>query len=123
MLDSILNEDVREGIGKVEANPYKRDGKVLVSKVRDVHDLKEGILKCVNLIGGFNKIIDEEILLKPNFNTADPPPGSSDPDFVKAVIELLYEHGASKVILGEHACITRAHNCYKRIDVITVYAR
>jgi uncharacterized protein (DUF362 family) len=43
----------------------------------------------------------DEILLKPNFNTGDASPGSSDPDFVKAVIELLYEYGASKVILGE----------------------
>ena len=84
-------------------NPYRKDGKVLVGKVMNFRNLKEGILNSVNSIGGFNKIIDkdDEILLKPNFNTADPPPGSSDPDFVKAVIELLYEHGAGKVVLGE----------------------
>jgi uncharacterized protein (DUF362 family) len=65
--------------------------------------LKGNILKAVDLIGGFSKVVERgnEILLKPNFNTGDAPPGSSDPDFVKAVIELLYEHGASKVILGE----------------------
>jgi uncharacterized protein (DUF362 family) len=92
------------GIGRVRENPFKRDGKVLVSKIAsNGQDLKGNILKAVDLIGGFSKVVEksDEILLKPNFNTGDAPPGSSDPDFVKAVIELLYEHGASKVILGE----------------------
>jgi uncharacterized protein (DUF362 family) len=93
------------GIGRVRENPFKRDGKVLVSKVTsaDWQGLKGNILKAVDLLGGFSKVVErgDEILLKPNFNTGDAPPGSSDPDFVKAVIELLYEHGASKVILGE----------------------
>jgi len=94
---------VGEAIGRARVNPYKKDGKVLVSKVPNVQNLKERILDSVDLIGGFNKIVEkgDEILLKPNFNTADAPPGSSDPDFVKAVIELLYEHGAARVVLGE----------------------
>lgn len=94
---------VREGIGKATINHYREDGKVLVSKVSSTGNLKEDILESVNLIGGFNKIIEEgdEILLKPNYNSADAPPASSDPDFVKTVIGLLYAHGASKVILGE----------------------
>jgi uncharacterized protein (DUF362 family) len=92
------------GIGRVRENSFTHNGKVLVSKVAsNGQDLKGNVLKAVNLLGGFGKFIEEgdEVLLKPNFNTGDAPPGSSDPDFVKAVIELLYEHGASKVILGE----------------------
>jgi uncharacterized protein (DUF362 family) len=98
-----LSADV--GIGRIRENPFRKDGKVLVSKVTsaDGQGLKGNILKAVDLIGGFSKVVEkgDEILLKPNFNTGDAPPGSSDPDFVKAVIELLYEHDASKVILGE----------------------
>jgi len=98
-----LSADV--GIGRIRENPFRKDGKVLVSKVTsaDGQGLKGNILKTVDLIGGFSKVVEkgDEILLKPNFNTGDAPPGSSDPDFVKAVIELLYEHGASKIILGE----------------------
>ena len=98
-----LSADV--GIGRIRENPFRKDGKVLVSKVTsaDGQGLKGNILKAVDLIGGFSKVVERgnEILLKPNFNTGDAPPGSSDPDFVKAVIELLHEHGASKVILGE----------------------
>jgi uncharacterized protein (DUF362 family) len=97
-----------EGIGKFKENPYKKDGKALVSKVGNVKNLKEGILKAVDLIGGFKKVVSkgDEIWLKPNFNTADPPPASSDPEFVKAVIELLFEHGAGKVILGESSMLS-----------------
>jgi uncharacterized protein (DUF362 family) len=95
---------IRSEIGRAKENPLKKEGKVLVSKVAaDEQNLRENILKAVDLLGGFRKVVDDgdEILLKPNFNTGDAPPGSSDPDFVKAVIELLYAHGASKVILGE----------------------
>ncbi|UCD39809.1 MAG: DUF362 domain-containing protein [Candidatus Bathyarchaeota archaeon] len=103
----MLVSSVEEGIGEVVTNPYKKDGKVLVGKTTKISSLKEAILDSVNLIGGFNKVVEkgDEILLKPNFNTSDPPPSSSDPDFVKATIELLYEHGAKKVVLGESAML------------------
>ena len=98
-----LSADV--GIGRIRENPFRKGSKVLVSKVPNANgqDLKGNILKAVDLLGGFSKVVEkgDEILLKPNFNTGDAPPGSSDPDFVKAVIELLYEYGASKVVLGE----------------------
>jgi uncharacterized protein (DUF362 family) len=100
----------RDGIGRTTANPFvDGNGKALVSKVQNVpDDLKADIRRSVELIGGFEKTISEgdEVWLKPNYNTADPPPGSSDPDFVKAIIELLYEHGASKVIVGESSMLS-----------------
>jgi uncharacterized protein (DUF362 family) len=92
------------GIGRATENLFTQNGKALVSKVvTDGQNMKANILETVDLLGGLSKVVEkgDEILLKPNFNTGDAPPGSSDPDFVKAVIELLYEHGASKVILGE----------------------
>jgi len=95
-------------IGMVMPNPFRENGKVLVSKVAASPNVKDSILRSVNLIGGFERIVEkgDEILLKPNFNTADPPPASSDPEFVKAVIELLYEHGAAKVVLGESSMVS-----------------
>ena len=92
-----------EGIGKITSNPFTRDGSVLLSKVAATGNLKEDILKAVDLIGGFNKAIDngDQVLLKPNYNSADSPPASSDPQFLRAIVELLFEHGAGKVIVGE----------------------
>jgi len=92
-----------EGIGKAAVNPFTKDGKVLVSKVTAATAVKTDILKAVDMIGGFNRVIDEgdQVLLKPNFKSADPPPASSDPEFLKAIVQLLFEHGAGKVILEE----------------------
>jgi uncharacterized protein (DUF362 family) len=39
-------------------------------------------------------------MVKPNFNSPDPPPGSTDLDFLRVVLELLLTTGA-KVVVGE----------------------
>jgi len=84
-------------------NLFTRDGKALVSKIKFNGDVKKSVTCAVEAIGGLGLLVTsgETVLVKPNFNTADPLPGSSDPQFVKAVIELLWEHGAGKVVLGE----------------------
>jgi uncharacterized protein (DUF362 family) len=91
------------GIGKTKTNAFVENGKALVSKVSATNDIKKDILRAVDAIGGFNKAIKkgDEILLKPNYNSADPPPASTEPEFLKALIGLLYEHGAGKIIVGE----------------------
>jgi uncharacterized protein (DUF362 family) len=78
---------------------YVKDGKYLVSKVRQTADLKQAIEEAVTLIGGFKKAIadGDVVTIKPNLNTADPYPASSDPEFIRALGELLLEHGASKL--------------------------
>jgi uncharacterized protein (DUF362 family) len=72
-------------------------------KIEGGLELKDAIGKAVEQIGGFGKFINkgETILLKPNLNTADPYPASSDPRFLQAVIELVYEAGAGQVLLGD----------------------
>ena len=87
----------------MKKNIFTNKGKALVSKVRCEGDLRQNIGQAVAAIGGFERLVEpgDTILIKPNFNTADPPPAASDPQFVKAVIELLYEHGAGKVVVGE----------------------
>jgi len=97
-------------IGRVGVNPYVREGKALLSKVAESGNVKQDILRSVNLIGGFEKVVEkgDEVWLKPNYNSADAAPATSDPDFVKAVVELLYEHGASRVVVGESSMQTLA---------------
>lgn len=92
----------------VKANVFSDKGRALVGKVSCNGDLRESIAGAVAAIGGFRKLVEpgEPILVKPNFNTADPPPAASDPHFVGSVIELLYEYGAGKVILGESSMVT-----------------
>jgi len=83
-------------------NPFRKDGVTLVSKVKVEHDLKASVTKAVELIGGLGKVISpgDRVMVKPNFNSPDLYPGSSDLDFLKAVVQILIEAGA-KVVVGE----------------------
>jgi uncharacterized protein (DUF362 family) len=87
----------------IKHNVFTHQGKALVSKIHSDGDLQQDIGRAVAAIGGWEKLVapGDAILVKPNFNTSDPPPASSDPLFVKAIIELLVEHGAGQIILGE----------------------
>lgn len=84
-------------------SPYIRDGKFLVSKSPVREDLKTAIKTAVDLIGGFDKVItqDDLVTIKPNLNTADPYPASSDPMFIKALGELLLDAGAGNLRIIE----------------------
>ncbi|MCK5552722.1 MAG: DUF362 domain-containing protein [Deltaproteobacteria bacterium] len=98
----------KEVLGKVDLrhrrpNSYTRNGKALVSVVMAEKDLKSDIRKAVDLIGGFGKSVksQDRILLKPNFNSDDPPPGATAMDFLITVIDLLREHGCTRISVGE----------------------
>jgi len=74
-----------------------------VTKIKNNNNLKQAIQEAVQGIGGFEKFIKkgDTVFLKPNFNTADPFPASSDSEFLKTVSALTYNHGAKSVILGD----------------------
>jgi uncharacterized protein (DUF362 family) len=93
----------QEEIGKFKVNLYRENDKSLISKLAFSSNVKESIAKAVDLIGGFREILakGDAVLLKPNYNSADPPPASTEPEFLKAVVDLLYEHGAGNVVVGE----------------------
>ena len=84
-------------------NPYTLDNRALVSFVVSDQDVQSDVQKAVNLIGGFEKSLKtgDRILIKPNFNSDDPPPGSTAMDFLTAVIDLLRKSGYSKIVVGE----------------------
>ena len=92
-----------KSIGNPLKNPFLKDRKALVSKVKANENPKQDVLKAVNAIGGFKKIISkgDKVLLKPNYNSADSPPASTEPDFLKALVELIFENGAGRVVVGE----------------------
>ena len=82
------------------ANPWLRNGQALVAKVMAGEDIRAAIDRAVALLG--SQVIDrgDRVLLKPNFNSQDPYPGSTDLAFLRAVVELLLEAGA-KITIGE----------------------
>ena len=79
-----------------------------VAKAEFQKDLKQTILKAVDEIGGFKKFVKkgDVVFLKPNFNTADPYPASTNFEFLKAIVELVYDFGAKLVMIGESSTVT-----------------
>ncbi len=92
-----------------------------VAKVKVENNLKEAILKAVDELGGFEKFIKvgDVVLLKPNFNTADPFPASTDFEFLKAVVELIYEKNPKLVMIGESS--TMSLNTRKIMEKLKIF--
>lgn len=50
-----------------------------------------------------NSVKNKDVLIKPNFNTADTTPGSTHNDTLAALVDLLWEMGAASISLGERS--------------------
>lgn len=61
-----------------------------------------GIAKAIELLGG-NPVRDKAVLLKPNFNTADPYPGSTHNDTLRSLILHLKKMGAARITVAERS--------------------
>lgn len=79
-----------------------------ISKIKVKDDLKQAVEEAVDQLGGFDKFIkpNDFVLLKPNFNTADPFPASSDLEFLKVVSELVCESKPRSVVVGDCSAIS-----------------
>lgn len=66
-------------------------------------DRRSGVRTAVSLLKINNPFKDKEIVLKPNFNSAHPFPGSTHNDTLRALIELLKEFGAKKITVADRS--------------------
>ena len=60
----------------------------------------EGVPKAIALLKS-NPVRGKEVVLKPNFNTADPAPGSTHSDTLRALVLTLKQMGATRITLAE----------------------
>jgi len=60
----------------------------------------EGVPRAISLIRS-NPVQDKAVVLKPNFNTADPTPGSTHNDTLRALVQTLKQMGAKSITLAE----------------------
>jgi uncharacterized protein (DUF362 family) len=86
-------------------DPYKREGKDVVSIVRTA-DRVQGIRKAVELLGGMKPLTDGvkgKILIKPNCNTDDPYPRDTHHETIRTIAELLIESGIKpdQIVVGD----------------------
>jgi uncharacterized protein (DUF362 family) len=65
-------------------------------------DRTNGVGPTIDALG-FNPVKNKQVLLKPNFNTADPAPGSTHNDTLVALVKKIWDMGANAVSLGERS--------------------
>jgi len=65
-------------------NPWLKDGKPIVTRVRTGNNLRQSINQALEALGPLNAAISrgDKVMVKPNFNSDDPPPASTDPLFL-----------------------------------------
>jgi uncharacterized protein (DUF362 family) len=92
MLTMLSGEDISAHAGK---GPVKT--KVALIKGSD---RTAGVQRAVRALG-INPVAGKKVLLKPNFNTADPFPASTHNDTLTALIVELQSMGAGRITIGE----------------------
>jgi len=75
-----------------------------MSKVAFVktEDRGKGVKSSIATLG-LNPVKNKEVLIKPNFNTADPTPGSTHNDTLMALVDEIWNLGAKSISLGERS--------------------
>lgn len=93
-----------EGKMSLLAKLSKQDSNTKKSKVSLVRtsDRASGIGNVIDLLG-INPVVGKDVLLKPNFNTADPYPASTHNDTLIHLILHLKKLGAKSITIGERS--------------------
>lgn len=82
------------------ASPEKsKKSRIAVIKTKD---RKEGVREAMKLLD-FPSIKEKNVFIKPNFNTADPAPGSTHNDTLSQLIKEARERGAKNITIGERS--------------------
>ena len=63
---------------------------------------KNGVIQSIRSLG-INPVRGKDVFVKPNFNTADPVPGSTHNDTLEALVEELWAMGAKSISLGDRS--------------------
>lgn len=85
----------------VTASPIEASQRARIALVK-TGDRAEGVRRALDLLG-LNPVRGQRVLLKPNFNSADPAPGSTHPDVLRALIVKLSDMGARGVTVAERS--------------------
>ncbi len=87
--------------------------------VVSTNDRIYGVNKSLELLG-INPVKGKNVILKPNFNTADPPPASSSMESVKQLILKLKEMGAESITIAERAGPAKTSEVFKKVGLYSL---
>ncbi len=97
------------------STPPVSDGMARVALVR-TRDRLEGVRRAVSLLGD-NTVSGKKILLKPNFNSADPAPASTHPETLRALVGSLQEMGAGAITIADRSGMGDTRRVMEKLGV------
>jgi uncharacterized protein (DUF362 family) len=80
-------------------------------------DRAAGVRKAIELLG-INPVQGKRVLLKPNFNSADPAPASTHPATLRTLVEALQEMGAQHITLADRSGMGNSHQVMQVLGVV-----
>ena len=86
-------------LGNTGRKPNSRKSAVALVKTSD---RKEGVQKVLKMLD-FKSPAHKKVMIKPNFNSADPAPGSTHNDTLSQLVVEMKGRGASSIIVGERS--------------------
>ncbi|MEN6479959.1 MAG: DUF362 domain-containing protein [Anaerolineales bacterium] len=84
-------------------------------------DRAEGVRRVIDLLG-VDGLAGQRVLLKPNFNSADPSPGSTHLDTLRALLDRLLAGGVGEVIVGDRSGMGNTRQVMTALGVDDVLA-
>ena len=79
-------------------------------------DREAGVRQALELLG-INPIQGKSVLLKPNFNSADPAPASSHPLTIRSLVTSLQSMGATKITLADRSGMGHSRDVMQRLGM------
>ena len=80
-------------------------------------DRNIGVRESMNLLD-FPAMKGKNVMLKPNFNTADPCPGSTHNDTLGRLVKEIHERGAKEIVIGERSGPQNTEEVILKKDVL-----
>jgi uncharacterized protein (DUF362 family) len=75
-----------------------------------------GVKKALELLS-LNRIKGKNLFLKPNFNSADPAPGSTHPDTLSTLVKALQTLGAARITVGDRSGMGDTRRVMEQKDI------
>ncbi|MGC8970768.1 MAG: DUF362 domain-containing protein [bacterium] len=83
-----------------------------VSIVKE-NTVRESVRKAVSMVGGLDFIKPgDTVLVKPNVNSDDPYPGTTNPEVIREIVSMCFESGARRVIVADRSGVLWQNTMY-----------
>ena len=79
-------------------------------------DRAAGVRRALDLLG-VNPVQGRRVFIKPNFNSADPAPGSTHPDILRGLASWLGDAGADSITLGDRSGMGETRQVMEQLGV------